>query len=36
VTRIISHQFVVGLAFESLNFGGRRAREAHGAKSVFY
>ncbi len=36
VTRIISHQFVVGLAFESLNLGGRRAREAHGAKSVFY
>lgn len=36
ITRILSHQFVVGLAFESLNFGGRRMRNQQGLESVYY
>ncbi|HHT30185.1 MULTISPECIES: DUF3316 domain-containing protein [Petrimonas] len=36
VTTIVSHQFVVGMAVESLNFGGKRARDNRDIKSSFY
>lgn len=36
VTRVVSHQFVLGLAFESLYFGGKRVRDNHWLKSVYY
>ena len=35
-TRIISHQFVLGCAFESLYFGGKRIRDQQWLESVFY
>jgi len=36
VTKINAHQFMIGLAFESLNFGGRKARTENMVESVFY
>ncbi len=36
VTRILSHQFVLGLAFESLYFGGKRVRNNQWLESVYY
>lgn len=36
ITNIVSHQLMVGLAVESLHFGGRRAREGQRIKSVYY
>ena len=36
ITRVTSHQFMLGFAFESLYFGGRRTRSAQEIKSVFY
>ncbi len=36
VTQVISHQFMLGFAFESLNFGGKKEREKHGIKSIYY
>lgn len=35
-TRIISHQFMIGLAVESLNFGGEKVRENRSIPSVYY
>lgn len=35
-TSISSHQFLIGLAFESLNFGGREVKENNWIKSVYY
>lgn len=35
-TRIISHQFMIGLAVESLNFGGKRVRNNPSLPSVYY
>lgn len=35
-TTIVSHQFMIGLAFESLNFGGKKARNNSLHPSVFY
>lgn len=35
-TKIVSHQFMIGFAAESLNFGGKKAREGRLFKSVFY
>ncbi len=35
-TRINSHQFVIGLAFESLNFGGKKSRDNPVFKSAYY
>ena len=35
-TRIISHLFMVGLAVESLNFGGKKARNNPSFPSVYY
>lgn len=35
-TRILSHQFMIGLAMESLNFGGKRARNNAPLRSVYY
>ncbi len=35
-TRINSHQIVLGLAFETLNFGGKKGREDSKFKSVYY
>ncbi len=36
ITRVVSHQFMLGFAVESLNFGGRKTRDALGIKSVYY
>lgn len=36
VTKISSHQFLIGLAFESLNFGYKKARNNQLFESVFY
>ena len=36
VTKMVSHQFMLGLAFESLNFGGKKARRDPSLKSSFY
>ena len=36
VTKIVSHQFMLGLAFESLNFGGKKARRNPSLKSSYY
>jgi len=36
VTKIVSHQFMLGLAFESLNFGGKKARRNSLLKSSYY
>ncbi|MDR0333430.1 MAG: DUF3316 domain-containing protein [Dysgonamonadaceae bacterium] len=36
ITRISTHQFVIGLAFESLNLGGRRQQNIIRKNSVFY
>ena len=36
VTKISSHQFLIGLAFESLNFGYKRARNNRLFESVYY
>lgn len=35
VTKIVSHQFMLGLAFESLHIGGRKARDPS-LKSIYY
>lgn len=35
-TRIISHQFMIGLAAESLNFGGKKVRRNSWLNSVYY
>lgn len=35
-TNISTHQFVLGLALESLNFGGKRAKNSKHMESVFY
>ncbi len=35
-TRIINHQFMIGLAVESLNFGGKRVRGNPSLPSVYY
>lgn len=35
-TNILSHQFVIGLAFETLNFGGTRARNNKHIQSSYY
>lgn len=36
VTKIVSHQFMVGFAVESLNFGGQKARRNQWLNSVYY
>ncbi|HBK32961.1 MAG TPA: hypothetical protein DDZ78_15280, partial [Porphyromonadaceae bacterium] len=37
VTRIVSHQFMIGMAVESLNFGGKKIRRNNAwLKSVYY
>jgi hypothetical protein len=36
ITRISSHQFMIGLATETLNFGGRQSRDTPWLRSVFY
>lgn len=36
ITKIVSHQFVVGLAVESLNFGGFKAKDGNRFKSSYY
>lgn len=36
VTKIVSHQFMLGLAMESIHFGGKRARRNPSLKSVYY
>ncbi len=36
VTKIVSHQFMIGFAVESLNFAGRRARRSSTITSVYY
>ncbi|MGI6047363.1 MAG: DUF3316 domain-containing protein [Petrimonas sp.] len=36
ITKIVSHQFVVGLAVESLNFGGAKAKNNKQFKSSYY
>lgn len=36
ITRIVSHQLVIGLAFDSFHFGGKRSRENQKVKSVYY
>jgi hypothetical protein len=36
VTRIVSHQFLIGFAVESLDFGGKRARNNRSLPSVYY
>ncbi len=36
VTRIVSHQFMIGLAVESLNFGGKKMRNNPSLPSVYY
>lgn len=35
-TRIVSHQFMIGLAVESLNFGGKKVRNNPSFPSVYY
>lgn len=35
-TKISSHQFMIGLAFESLSFSGKKARNDSRLKSVYY
>ncbi|HBG58289.1 DUF3316 domain-containing protein [Proteiniphilum sp. UBA1028] len=35
-TKIVNHQFLLGLAFESLNFGGRKVRHNEMLKSSYY
>ncbi|MBF6627920.1 MAG: DUF3316 domain-containing protein [Proteiniphilum sp.] len=35
-TKIVSHQFMFGLAAESINFGGKRARRTPSIKSIYY
>jgi hypothetical protein len=35
-TKIVSHQFMIGLASESINFGGRKARRNPSIKSIYY
>lgn len=35
-TRIISHQFVIGLAFESIHFGGRQVQNNPSINSSYY
>jgi hypothetical protein len=36
VTRIITHQFVIGMAFESLHFGGKMVRNNPSILSSYY
>ncbi len=36
VTRIVSHQFMIGLVVESLNFGGKKVRDNPSLPSVYY
>ena len=36
VTKISSHQFLIGFAFESLNFGYKRARNSQMVESIYY
>lgn len=36
ITKIVSHQFMVGLAIESLNFGGFKAKDNKKFKSSYY
>ena len=36
ITSISSHQFVIGLVFESLNFGGKEVEKNNWLKSVYY
>ncbi len=36
ITKIVSHQFMVGLAVESLNFGGFNAKDSKKLKSSYY
>lgn len=36
ITRIVIHQFMIGFAVESLNFGGRRVRNNPSLPSVYY
>ena len=36
ITSISSHQFVLGLVFESLNFGGKEVEKNNWLKSVYY
>lgn len=36
VTKILSHQFMIGLAIESLNFGGKRLKQNRWLRSVYY
>ena len=36
ITSIVSHQLVLGLAFESLHFGGKKGRESKVVNSIFY
>lgn len=35
-TSIVTHQFLIGLAAESINFGGKRARRDASIKSIYY
>jgi hypothetical protein len=35
-TKIVSHHFMIGLAVESINFGGRKARRNPSIKSIYY
>ena len=35
-TSIVTHQFLIGLAVESINFGGKRARRDASIKSIYY
>lgn len=35
-TKITVHQFMLGLAFDSINFGGRKARRSQPLKSSYY
>ena len=36
VTRIVSHQFMVGMVFESIHFGGKRMRNNPSIRSIYY
>ena len=36
ITRIVTHQFMIGLAVESLNIGGKRVRNNPSLPSVYY
>lgn len=35
-TKIVSHQFMIGVAVESINFGGHKVRRNHAIRSVYY